>query len=267
LPPFKAIVLGFLFAIAISGAAYRAKALTISGAVAATIVGTVAFGWGGMPGAAALLLFFVSSTVLGRWRRGFKESLGFEKGGRRDAGQVFANGGVAAVCLMLSAFSGGETSKALWLAFLASLAGANADTWATEIGSAAGGRPFSLRRFCLVNPGASGAISLPGTAASLAGALVIGLIALIPHAGSWGMRGIFIVVVSGFTGSLLDSLAGAYIQAQWRINKLEPIWSETCPPEWAGRKPDRGLAWIRNDAVNFICTGSAAALAFALSRF
>ena len=111
----------------IAFAARRMRALTVSGATAAAIVGFLLFGLGGGQGAAALLLFFVTSSALSRWRKRDKDRIGFEKGGERDAGQVLANGGIAAACaLLLPVFP-----EALWprLALLGALAAANADTW------------------------------------------------------------------------------------------------------------------------------------------
>ncbi len=242
-------ILGALLAAAVAASAYRARALTGSGAAAAWAVGTVVFGVGGWSAAGALLLFFGTSSVLSRWRRGRKDALGYEKGGRRDAGQVAANGGVAAACLLGTRF-GLEHGTLL---FLAALAAANADTWATEIGSALGGRPYDLRTGRRADAGVSGAVSLPGTAAALAGAALLGLCA-----GS--EREFWIVTLAGFGGALADSLLGAWAQAQWRDPDNPARWTET--PQ-AG-PPERGMRRIGNDAVNLLCTLAGACLAGAL---
>ena len=243
--------LGLALAAAVAALAYRAHALTRSGAVAAWAVGTVVFGIGGWLAAGALLTFFATSSLLSRWRRRRKEALGYEKGGWRDAGQVLANGGVAAVCLLLTLFGVSH----IRLLFLAALAAANADTWATEIGSAVGGKPYDLRTGRRADAGTSGAVSLPGTVAALAGAALLGLFAGSPKAFA-------VVTLAGFGGALCDSLLGATVQAQWRDPDNLNRWTET--PR-AG-PPGRGWRGVGNDAVNGLCTLSGAGLAALLAR-
>jgi uncharacterized protein (TIGR00297 family) len=251
MPPLSRIILGVALASCVAAAAYRASALTRSGAWAAWAVGAVVFGVGGWGAAAALLIFFVTSTALSRWRKTRKEALEYEKGGRRDAGQVLANGGVAAVCVLLT-LAGVKEGRLL---FLAALAAANADTWATEIGSALGGRPISIRTGLAVPAGASGAVSLPGTMAALAGAALLGL-----FAGGWAAG--VVVTAAGFGGALVDSLLGATVQAQWRNPAASEGWTEQPQPQ----PPERGWRWMGNDWVNVFCTLAAAGLAAFLRR-
>ena len=245
-----AVLLVLLLPAVVAALAFRVRALTWSGALAAWGIGAVVLGAGGWGGAAALLAFFGTSTLLSRWRRRAKEALGYEKDGRRDAGQVLANGGAAAACLLLPRLSHGVSIQdAHWL-FLAALAAANADTWATEIGSAMGGRPFDLRTGRAAPPGTSGAMSLPGTGAALAGAALIGLFA--GTAAGWGL-----VMAAGVGGAFLDSLLGATVQAQWCDPAQPGRWTERPQPG----PPDRGLRGVGNDVVNACCTLSGAALA------
>lgn len=249
------VLLGILLAALIVGFAYRLGALTVSGAVAAWGVGAIVFGFGGWGGAAALLAFFGTSTALSRWRRRAKERLGYEKGGRRDAGQVLANGGAAALCLLLPLLFPIVGVLPAHLLFLAALAAANADTWATEIGSALGGRPYDLRSGKPAPPGTSGAVSLPGTLAALGGAVLLGL-----FAGS--AAGVGLVTAAGFGGAFLDSLLGATVQAQWR-DPLRLGNLTECPQAVA---PFRGWRVMNNDAVNWLCTVGAVLLASCLKN-
>jgi uncharacterized protein (TIGR00297 family) len=251
MPPLSQIVLGVALAAAVAASAYRASALTRSGAWAAWAVGAVVFGIGGWGAAGALLTFFGTSTALSRWRKTRKEALGYEKGGRRDAGQVLANGGVAAVCILLMLAG----VKHAMLLFLAALAAANADTWATEIGSALGGRPVSIRTGRKVPAGASGAVSLPGTIAALAGAALLGL-----FAGGWAAGAI--VSAAGFGGAFADSLLGATVQAQWPDPANPERWTERPQPQ----PPEQGWRWMGNDGVNGFCTLAAVGLAALLGQ-
>jgi len=204
------------------------------------------FGVGGWLAAGALLTFFGTSSALSRWRKTRKEALGYEKSGRRDAGQVLANGGIASLCLLLTLAG---IPNALLL-FLAALAAANADTWATEIGSALGGQPVDIRTGRKAEPGTSGAVSLPGTAAALLGGF----------AGS--PRAFFVVTLAGFGGALCDSLLGAAVQAQWRDPANPERWTEQAQ---AG-PPARGWRWVGNDGVNLLCTLTAVIVAAGLDR-
>ena len=54
--------IGALLAAVVAVAAYRARALTLGGAIAAFVVGGVVFGAGGWGGALVLLAFFIPST-------------------------------------------------------------------------------------------------------------------------------------------------------------------------------------------------------------
>ena len=237
------IIIGVMFAAGVTLAAWRAGALTISGALAACLVGAIIFGAGGWRWAWPLLLFFGTSSALSRWRRTAKKNLGYEKGGRRDAWQVGANGGVATLCALLPHLFSGVSLSHAHLLFLSALAAANADTWGTEIGSALQGKTYDLRTGWLAPPGTSGGVSLGGTLAALAGAALIGLCAV--HGAAR-----ILVTLAGLVGALGDSLLGAVAQAQWR----DPVW----PGHWTERPqpgpPIRGWRWVSNDMVNLACT-------------
>ena len=250
------LILSALIALGIAGAARAAKALSLSGAGAAALIGFLLFGFGGWRGAAALLLFFISSSALSRIGKKRKDALGYEKGGERDAGQVLANGGVAAFCVLLVWLF----PHAAWpvAATLGALAAANADTWATEIGSLAKGEPRLITTFRLAPTGSSGAISLPGTLAALAGAALIG--ALAPF---WnlGWRGLVAVALGGLFGSLLDSLLGATVQVQYRCPVCGKLTERRTHCEDKPTLPARGVSFIGNDAVNIAATFSGAIVA------
>ncbi len=137
---------------AVSIAAWRQRALTADGAVAATVAGTLALARGGWPAAAALVAFFVTSSALSRFKEGAKArrgALAQAKGGTRDAWQVLANGGIAAAWLALTGRRGDA-------GFLGAVAAAGADTWATELGLLAPRPPRLLTTLRPVPPGTSG---------------------------------------------------------------------------------------------------------------
>src|SRR5512146_467755 len=123
------ILYGFLLAVIVAYAAYRAHSLNKSGAIAATVVGAIIFGVGGWQWAVLLLIFFITSSGLSRLFKKRKEGLDekFSKGHERDAGHVFGNGGLAALFAALHGLYPGSLLP--WIGFAASLAAVNADTW------------------------------------------------------------------------------------------------------------------------------------------
>ncbi len=250
------LLIGFLLAVVVAYLAYRAHSLSRSGAFAAVLVGAVIFGVGGWRWAVLLLAFFVSSTILTRAFKKRKTGLNekFSKGGRRDAGQVLGNGGLATLFAGLSWFFPGQAW--VWLAFAASLAAVNADTWATELGVL---NPHPPRLIThpgkVVEKGTSGGVSLVGTLASLAGSGLIGVLAglISPLPGTLSI--ILLVTLAGLLGSLFDSLLGATVQSIYYCPACAKE-TERHPLHTCGTPTTRlrGWPWLDNDLVNLGCS-------------
>jgi uncharacterized protein (TIGR00297 family) len=265
-PIWLALTLAAVFA----GLARLARALTPGGAVATFVVGGVVFGLGGGRFTIPLLTFFITSSLLSRLGSAAKAraSVHSEKGPTRDAGQVWANGGVAVALVLAFAYFGHHwpvyKTRYLLMLFLAALATVNADTWATEIGSLSRRAPRLLTSWKPVAPGTSGAITPLGLAAALAGAAIIPLSVL----GLWHLDAteFAAVVWAGFLGSLIDSILGAGVQAQYR----DPVTGELTEHAAIGdHKTDRvrGLPWVQNDVVNFLASVGGVLYAWALLRY
>jgi uncharacterized protein (TIGR00297 family) len=198
-----------------------------------------------------LMLFFVTSSSLSRVGKGDKVRLSavFDKGGRRDHGQVLANGIVAAVVSAIYGLDG----NLVWLAaVVGSLASANADTWATEIGVLSRTWPRSIATRLRVPPGTSGAISLAGSLAAIGGAGLIGIAAL------WLTGSGALMTASlagGLAGATLDSLLGATVQGIYYCPACQKE-TERHPRHTCGVETTRvrGLDWLRNDGVNLMAS-------------
>lgn len=265
------ILTGFLLAAVVSTAAYFSRSLSFSGALAAVVLGTVVFGLGGLPWAILLLAFFISSSLLSRLLKQRKTVVEekFSKGSRRDIWQVAANGLAAGMAVLLHlAFP--EASWP-WLAFSGALAAVNADTWATEIGVLGNRSPRLITTGRMVEPGTSGAVSLIGTLAAAAGAGLIGLLAVLlwqnENSLAFPVESIVVILVitgAGLAGSLVDSLLGATVQAQYFCpacrKETEKHPNHTCGSPTTLR---RGRPWLNNDVVNAACSISGAFLAAA----
>jgi uncharacterized protein (TIGR00297 family) len=115
--------------------------------------------------------------------------------GKRAAAHVVANGAVPAALLLL---------RVPPVAFVASLGAALADTLGTEVGTLCGRRAFSPVTFRALPPGAPGAISWPGTAASLGGAALIALAGVL--LGFIAVPLVWVAGLAGFVGALAESL-------------------------------------------------------------
>jgi uncharacterized protein (TIGR00297 family) len=250
------ILVGLFLAIVVAYLAYRAHSLNQSGALAATVVGTVIFGIGGWQWAVLLLTFFITSSGLSRLFKRRKAGLSekFSKGHERDAGQVFGNGGLATLFAALHAFY--PDSIVPWLGFAASLAAVNADTWATELGVLNPTPPRMITNLTkCVEKGTSGGVSLFGTLASLLGSAVIALPAvLFSPWGSLNVAHFLLLTAAGLAGSLFDSLLGATVQAMYYC-PTDRKETEKHPLHTCGTQTVhiRGWEWLSNDWVNFAC--------------
>ena len=264
LAPLTNFDIGVVAAAAIAIVALRARALDRSGALAACVVGTATFGALGLPGAAVLLAFFITSVGLSRVGKSRKLELLVDVGktGARDGAQVLANGGIAALCAL----------GALWIdarfavAFAGAFAAATADTWGTEIGTLVPGKPRSILDLRPIATGLSGGVTIAGTLAEIAGACFIAAIAIATHVTAGTVHVAVAIALGGIAGALADSILGASVQSlRWcgqckRATEREP---HICG---VNTTPLRGLAWFGNDAVNASATIVGALVAFALAR-
>lgn len=266
-------LIGLFVGVGVAYLAYRASSLNRSGALTAAVLGTIVFGLGGGGWALVMLTFFISSSLLSKFFRAKKAGTegDFAKGSNRDVWQVLANGGVAGAAALLyfllkRCLPDGEPLSVLWVAFAASLAGANADTWGTELGVLNPRPPVLLTTLRHVPQGTSGGVSLLGTLAALSGsALVSGTAVWAAWMGWAPARAVPLwkvfaaVTAGGLLGSLVDSLLGATLQAIYFCPNCKKL-TEKHPQHTCGAQTlhQRGLAWLNNDWVNFICTLSAA---------
>jgi uncharacterized protein (TIGR00297 family) len=232
--------------------AWRAGTLTPSGAFAACTVGTLILYGSGWRGGAVLAAFFVGSNLVSRLGPGSLPGELDPKSDRRDVWQVYANGGVAALAAVVAA-----PEIRMWLV-TAALAAAAADTWATSVGRRSSTLPRLLGVGRPVTPGSNGGMTPAGSAAALAGALLVaGIGGLLLGNSSVILAGTLI----GFAGMAIDSVLGAVLQGRFHC--------PTCnqPSEWRVHRCGQpttatgGLKWVNNDLVNFLATGFAATAA------
>jgi uncharacterized protein (TIGR00297 family) len=211
----------------------KAGKLTLPAAEMATLVGfLIALGAG--PGGLLLLaIFFVLGVKATSHKKHLKMVPGAAHPERRNAGQVFANGGVAAIAALLAELD--PAREDLYFVMLAaSLASATADTLSSELGMLYGRRFFNIITLKKEPKGLDGVISLEGTLLGAAGALVIAVaFAFFTYRG----MNVLFVFIAGIIGNLADSVLGATLERR---------------------------RYIGNDAVNFLNTLLAALVAMGL---
>ena len=220
--------------------AQRTPLLTPAGWVHAGILGTLLWGSLGWRGWLAVVAYLALGSLVTRLGLRHKQARGLAeaRGGRRGPENVWGSALVGALLALLACRAPSLWVPPLLLAFAASFSAKLADTFGSEIGKRWGRHTVLITTLRPVPPGTEGAVSLEGTAASLAGALLMGLVmlslGLISGPAAWGL-----VAVVGLVATLLESLVGATLQ--------------------------RRLAWLSNELVNGLQTLIAALLALALA--
>lgn len=209
---------------------YKLRKLTLAGTLAGGLVAISIFIGAGVKGIALLATFFVLATLATAWKKAAKGETHTQI---RNAAQVLANGGVAAVVgLLMFLLPASGYPFAVLLA--AALSSATADTLSSELGVVYGRRHYNIISLKPDERGRDGVISLEGTVIGLAGSTAIAIVYLL-FAG-WG-NCFWVIIAAGTAGNLFDSLLGATLE--------------------------RG-GYLKNDAVNFLNTLFAALVAWVL---
>jgi uncharacterized protein (TIGR00297 family) len=174
------------------------------------VVGVLTYIGGGYTGIAMLGLFFVLGSWATGWRIKKKQALGFAEvnKGRRTAGQVFANGGVAAITGALAWYHP-SWAHLLQLMMAGSLGAATADTVSSELGTLMGSRFYNVITFKKDEPGLDGVVSLEGTITGAMGATLIAVVYVIGHAMDVEL---IWIIIAGIISNFIDSLLGATLE-------------------------------------------------------
>lgn len=263
------IFIGFIFSFVIGFLAYKKNSLSFSGFVGALFLGTSLYFFGGVYLSGIMICFFISSSLLTKYKEKTKGALEDinEKTGGRDYGQVIANGGLGFIYAFLYYSTG---NPIFIVAYSASFAAANADTWSSEVGILSTTPPVSILNFKKTERGMSGAISLLGIMAALCGSILIaftfliGYIIILGGLAPLGIKYAIIISITGFFGSIVDSYLGALVQAKYKCSICGKITEKKFHH---GRETIHiiGIKFINNDVVNFISPLLASIVAIMLS--
>lgn len=239
----------------ISYIAYKKSSLNINGLLAATTLGTAIYFFGGLWFFNIMIAFFLSSSLLTKFKSTNKDNIDklYEKDGTRDHIQVFVNGGIG---LILSIFYYIYNNPIFLLAYAVSFGVATSDTWASEIGVLSKDKPLSILNFKSMEKGMSGGISILGTIFAFLGSAFIALVFFIAYIAIYndviqGFTYFLICLIMGFVGSIIDSILGASIQAQYYCKATESFTEKKA----YNNKPNslvKGFSIINNDIVNLV---------------
>ncbi len=208
------------------------SAVSDGGALVGLVIAFLLMVATGLGGFLPLLSVFVLTLLATRWRRERKRNLGVaERGGGRNAWQVLANLGAAALCsAAVIAFP--READMLMAGAMAALAEAAADTVSSEAGQAAARQARMILDFRPAPIGTNGAVSLVGTLAGCLAACIVAWVSAFFGVVPW--RWAPIVAAAGIAGMFFDSILGAIFENRGHLG---------------------------NDSVNFVSTVFAADLA------
>lgn len=201
-------------------------------------MGLLIFIGAGFTGIAMIATFFILGTAATSWKSKAKTTLGIaeENEGRRTAGQVLANAGVAGI-LGIYIYLLPEQTHTLRLMMASGFSAATADTLSSELGNVYGSRYYNIISFKKDQRGLNGVISAEGTLAGIIGSTFIAIIYSIGF--GWNLN-FLLIIIAGTVGNLADSLLGATVERK---------------------------RYLDNNAVNFINTSVGAIMAALLTSF
>lgn len=253
-----------VLAILVPALAFWRKALTISAAGLATAMILVAL-LAGPNYAAFLILSFLFITVVDKACKkkiqSTEENI-TQKTGTRDVIQVFVNGGVSMLSVLLWYFSG---NRIFLLCFISALVESFGDSAASNIGIATGQQAYDICRFRRITNGLSGGVTIGGTLGCLISCVAMSSLALLLKT-AITVREMFLIIVASFTGCMFDSILGSLVQRKNKCSVCGTITEKKihCKNETVYFS---GIKAINNDCVNLICNFFSAFIIYILFKF
>ncbi|XP_065718757.1 transmembrane protein 19 isoform X1 [Patagioenas fasciata] len=261
------LLFSVLVPLVIATQGFKKKSLDHSGALGGLVVGfilTVA----NYSFFTSLLVFFVTSSKLTKWKKDIKKQIDseYKEGGQRNWVQVISNGGVPTELALLYMIENGPgeipidfskeyTASWMCLSLLGALACSAGDTWASEIGSVMSkSKPRLITTWKKVPVGTNGAITLVGLVSSLLGGMAVGIAYFITQlifvtdleisAPQWP------VIVFGAAAGLLGSIVDSYLGATMQYSGFDENIGMVVNHQTEDSKHISGKPILDNNAVN-----------------
>lgn len=268
---FSRCIFAVTISLLVAGWGMRKKSLDLTGALGGIIVGLV-LTFSSYCFLACLLTFFYTSSKATHFhskkKRKFEDN--YREGGQRNWIQVVCNGGTATQLSLIYLLSGGVGEAPLefekdffrsWLsaAVLAALAGANGDTWASEIGTVLSeNKPRLITTLREVPTGTNGGVSCVGIIVSALGGAAVGVAYFLCLFFTTDISNelvyrqavllIFTGAFAGLFGSIFDSLLGATLQ----YSGIDSYSGKIVEKPGPGVKHISGISVLDNHSVNMI---------------
>ncbi len=212
--------------------AYRKKKIDWTAIVATIIIGSLCLIAGGAKWLAPLIVFFIIGSWASNHKNIIKQELGLGQE-IRTFRNVLANGGAAGYFAILAIVTNYSPNEILYAALVTSIAVALSDTLATELGNIYGKNYIlmvdvrKVRKLADIKKiliwtkaqaGTTGAISIKGFIAALAGSAIITCFLLpLPILGySYPTIILFLCLIFGFMGTIIDSFLGSTFE-KWGL--------------------------------------------------
>ena len=169
-----------------------------------------------------------------------------DKNRGRTAKQVGAVGLVAAICIVIYYFTANDLFLML---FYAVLGEQFADSLASDIGRLTRYKNIDIIKFCPVEKGISGGVSVLGPVCALVSSVIFMLIPLLFDTFDW--RYFALLAALAFAGTLIDSVLGSLVQALYRCPVCGKYTEESSHCNGKVQLV-KGISWIKNSEVNFL---------------
>jgi len=211
-----------------------------------------------------MMTFYLSGSLATKlkYKRKAQKEAAQPKGGARGWQNVWANGLMPIVFLILWRVLGSER----WLfAYVAAISASIADTLSNEVGVLNPTPPRLITRpWVKVDAGTSGGVSLLGFLMAFFAPLLLGLVVRV--VGLVRSSPILFSTITGFFGSLVDSIIGAEWQALYMCPKCSKITESRVHRCGTQTKLIKGYNWLTNDLVNLIMSGVTGLLGYVISE-
>lgn len=177
-----------------------------------------------------------------------KNEISKEKGSPRKMKQIIANGFAGLSFLFLRYLL---KNRVFLIAYYASIFEVMTDSVASDVGVLSKNAPWDICTRKKISPGMSGGVSFLGLGASAIVCIIAGITAAgVKH---WKIYEAVIVIIASYTGMILDSVLGSQLQVKYKCKSCG-IYTENITH--CGKKSvySKGLPFLTNSMVNFICT-------------
>lgn len=225
------------------------KALTIPATISAFVILVLSALLTSYTGLTVFSVSFVGIAIVGqvkKEKRKDREKDLYEHQGARGLVQVLCN---AMPALIYGAVYFATGIHSFLIASAVTVCAGVADSAASDLGILSDGKVISLLTFKKVERGMSGGVSLMGTISALTTSVVVS--AIVFAVGEVGIKGLWVIALMGFVGTLIDSLLGAGVQRAYRCSKCQKL-TEKRLHCGAPTTLVKGLRFVDNNIINVV---------------